>query len=128
MVAAARLAEMGDSAEDFAALADAVTAAGALATEVVKVDRPSLSPTSFSELEPVGNQTDDLFNAIEALSQLNYPETAPVCRDCMVVDAVLKNQSAEAEFCRKCPFAVNVFLRGPNGAFRSDRTPVFTMR
>ena len=25
------------------------------------------------------------------------PETAPVCRDCMVADAVLKNQSAEAE-------------------------------
>ena len=49
-VVLARLAEMGER-KDVAALADAVTAAGALATEVVKVDRPSLSPTSFSELE-----------------------------------------------------------------------------
>jgi hypothetical protein len=49
-VVRARLAEMGER-KDFAALADAVTAAGALATELVKVDRPSLSPTIFSELE-----------------------------------------------------------------------------
>ncbi len=47
----ARLAEMGER-KDVAVLADAVTAAGALARELVKVDdRPSLSPTSFSELE-----------------------------------------------------------------------------
>jgi hypothetical protein len=46
----ARLAEMGER-KDVATLADAVTAAGALATELVNVDRPSLSPTSFSELE-----------------------------------------------------------------------------
>jgi hypothetical protein len=46
----ARLAEMGER-KDVATLADAVTAAGTLATELVNVDRPSLSPTSFSELE-----------------------------------------------------------------------------
>ncbi|WP_175916082.1 hypothetical protein [Burkholderia sp. BCC1638] len=49
-VVRARLAEMGER-KDVAALADAVTAAGVLATELVKEDRPSLSPTSFSELE-----------------------------------------------------------------------------
>ena len=37
--------------KDIAALTDAVTAAGALATELVKVSEPSLSPTSFGELE-----------------------------------------------------------------------------
>ncbi|MGT2430349.1 hypothetical protein ACU4HD_19540 [Cupriavidus basilensis] len=49
-VVRARLAEMGER-KDVAALADAVTAAGALATELVKVTSPSLSPTPFSELE-----------------------------------------------------------------------------
>jgi hypothetical protein len=49
-VVRARLDEMGER-KDVAALADAVTAAGALATELLKVDRPSLSPTSFGELE-----------------------------------------------------------------------------
>lgn len=49
-VVRARLAEMGER-RDFAALADAVTAAGVLATELVKVGTPSLSLTSFSELE-----------------------------------------------------------------------------
>jgi hypothetical protein len=49
-VVRARIAEMGER-QDVAALADAVTAAGALATELVNVDSPSLSPTSFSELE-----------------------------------------------------------------------------
>lgn len=46
----ARLAEMGER-KDIAALADAVTAAGPLATELVNVNRPSLSPAPFSELE-----------------------------------------------------------------------------
>lgn len=46
----ARVAEMGERG-DVAALAEAVTAAGPLATELVNVDRPSLSPTPFSELE-----------------------------------------------------------------------------
>jgi hypothetical protein len=49
-VVRARLAEMGER-KDIAALADAVTAAGALAPDLVNVDRPSLSPTLFSELE-----------------------------------------------------------------------------
>jgi hypothetical protein len=49
-VVRARLAEMGER-KDVAGLADVVTAAGALATELVNVDSPSLSPTSFSELE-----------------------------------------------------------------------------
>ncbi|WP_321879826.1 hypothetical protein [Paraburkholderia bannensis] len=49
-VVRARLAEMGER-RDFAALADAVTAAGVLATELVKVGTPSFSLTSFSELE-----------------------------------------------------------------------------
>ena len=49
-VVRARLAEMGER-NDIGALADAITAGGALATELVKVDNPSLSPTSFSELE-----------------------------------------------------------------------------
>ena len=35
---------------------------------------------------------------------LRRSATALVCRDCMVADAVLKNQSAEAEFCRECFF------------------------
>ena len=35
----------------------------------------------------------------EIASNSSAPETASVCRDWMVADAVLKNQSAEAEFC-----------------------------
>lgn len=49
-VVRARLADMGER-NDIGALADAITAGGALATELVKVANPSLSPTSFSELE-----------------------------------------------------------------------------
>jgi len=49
-VVRARLAEMGERG-DVAALTEAVTAAGALASELVKVDAPSLSPTAFIELE-----------------------------------------------------------------------------
>ena len=49
-VVRARLAEMGER-KDVATLADAVTTAGALATELVKLDKLSLSPTPFSELE-----------------------------------------------------------------------------
>ncbi|HYD57905.1 MAG TPA: hypothetical protein VEB41_13440 [Burkholderiales bacterium] len=46
----ARFAEMGERG-DVAAVADAVTGAGALAGELVKVEAPSLSPTGFGELE-----------------------------------------------------------------------------
>lgn len=49
-VVRARLAEMGER-KDVTALAGAVSAACALASELVKVDGPSLSPTPFSELE-----------------------------------------------------------------------------
>ncbi len=46
----ARIAEMGER-KDIAALTDAVAAAGTLAGELVHVANPSLSPTSFGELE-----------------------------------------------------------------------------
>ncbi len=46
----ARFAETGERG-DVAALAEAVTSAGALAGELIKVDAPSLSPTAFSALE-----------------------------------------------------------------------------
>lgn len=49
-VVRARLAETGERG-DVAALAEAVTHAGALANELVNVDAPSLSPTGLSELE-----------------------------------------------------------------------------
>ncbi|WP_322068254.1 hypothetical protein [Paraburkholderia bannensis] len=49
-VVRARLAEIGER-KDVAALADAVNFAGTLATELVKVNGSSLSPTPFSELE-----------------------------------------------------------------------------
>ncbi|GEP02271.1 hypothetical protein [Methylobacterium oxalidis] len=46
----ARLAEMGER-RDVAALTEAVTNAGALAVELVRVKTPSLIPTAFGELE-----------------------------------------------------------------------------
>jgi hypothetical protein len=49
-VVRARLAEMGER-NDLVALTEAIQAAGALATELVKVAAPSLAPTSFGELE-----------------------------------------------------------------------------
>lgn len=49
-VVRARLAEMGERG-DIASLAAAVTHAGALASELVKVEVPSLIPTAFGELE-----------------------------------------------------------------------------
>jgi len=46
----ARLAEMGER-KDPAALTEAITGAGALAGELLRVATPSLSPTAFGELE-----------------------------------------------------------------------------
>jgi len=46
----ARLAEMGERG-DVAALAEAITYAGALAGELLGVEAPSLAPTAFGELE-----------------------------------------------------------------------------
>lgn len=49
-VVRARLAEMGERG-DVAALSEAVTTAGPLASELVAVQAPSLAPTDFDELE-----------------------------------------------------------------------------
>jgi hypothetical protein len=49
-VVRARLAEMGDR-KDLAALTETIHGAGVLATELLKVAAPSLSSTSFGELE-----------------------------------------------------------------------------
>ena len=49
-VVRARLAEMGERG-DVAALTEAVTHAGALASELVSVEAPSLAATAFGELE-----------------------------------------------------------------------------
>jgi hypothetical protein len=49
-VVRARLAEMGERG-DVAALIEAVTSTGALASELVTVNAPSLAPTAYSELE-----------------------------------------------------------------------------
>jgi hypothetical protein len=49
-VVRARLAEMGERG-DVAALTEAVTNAGALASELVNVNAPTLAPTAFGELE-----------------------------------------------------------------------------
>src|SRR5271166_3786599 len=60
-----------------------------------------------------------------------YRETASVCRDCMVADAVLRNRSAEAEFCRKCQISLIMFFWGVQTAsfraFRNAQIPVFIM-
>ena len=50
VIVRARLAEMGERG-DVAALAEAITYAGALAGELLEVGAPSLAPTAFGELE-----------------------------------------------------------------------------
>ena len=76
-------------------------------------------PQNAGERPEFGSQTATrLTNRPELRGFLSDPETASVCRDCMVVDAVPRNRSAEAEFCRKWQRWLLLFFWGAqNGAF-----------